>query len=167
MKKLLILILSMFPLMAMAETIDATIDGVSYRIETTKRTATVIHGDYKGTVTIPAYFDFAQMRIKVTCILPEAFANKNEVTDIYCFASCVPHIDGVIVDDTAIGNITVRVPALAVPYYQKVNGWRSFKAISPMTDYEGDPSEIGTYANEKLTPRDKIDIHIKNPVTGK
>ena len=167
MKKLLILILSMFPLMAMAETIDATIDGVSYRIETTKRTAAVIHSDYKGTVTIPAYFDFAQMRIKVTCVSAEAFAGCNELTDIYCYASCVPHIDGVVVDDKAISNIVVHVPALAVPYYQKVNGWRSFKAISPMTDFDGDPSEIGTYANEKLTPREKIDIHIKNPVTGK
>lgn len=165
MKKLLTFILFLLPLMAMA--IDTTLDGVSYRIDVGKRTATVISGDYKGTVTIPAYFDFAQMRIKVTCVLPEAFANKNEVTDIYCFASCVPHIDGVIVDDTAIGNITVHVPALAVPYYQKVNGWRSFKAISPMTDYEGDPSEIGTYANEKLTPRETIEIKIKNPVTGK
>ncbi len=167
MKKLFILLLSLLPLMAMAEVLEATIDGIHYQVDTDKRTAAVMHSDYKGTATIPAYFDFAQMRIKVTCILPEAFANQNKVTDIYCFASCVPHIDGVVVDDTAIGNITVHVPALAVPYYQKVNGWRSFKTISPMADYEGDLSEIGTYANEKLTPREKLDIHIKNPVTGK
>ena len=167
MKKLLILILSMFPLVAMAEIVDATIDGIRYQIDTGKCTAAVIHSDYKGTATIPVFVDFAKMQMKVTRVTAEAFAGCNELTDIYCYASCVPYFEGVVVDDKAISNIVVHVPALTVEYYRRANGWRYFKAISPMTDFDGDPSEIGTYANEKLTPREKIEIKIKNPVTGK
>lgn len=167
MKKLFILLFSLLPMMAMAEVLEATIGGVHYSIDTDKRTATVMHSDYKGTATIPAFVDFAKMQVKVTRVAAEAFAGCKELTDIYCYASCVPTYDGEIVDDKAISNITVHVPALAVEYYQKAYGWRNFKAISPMIDYDGNPAEIGTYAKENLTPRDKIDIHIKNPVTGK
>lgn len=166
MRKNFILLFALLPLMAMAEVLEATIDGIRYRVDTEKRIATVIHSDYNDSITIPAFFGFARMQMKVTRVDAKAFADCPKLTDIFCFASTVPYFDGEIIDETALSNITVHVPALAVEYYRRTTGWRSFKAISPMTDYDGDPSEIGTVANEKPTPK-KIDIKLKNPVTGK
>ncbi len=79
------------------------------------------------TVTIPS---------TVTTISSQAFANCNELTDIYCLAESVPAIESNAFANSYIDYATLHVPAASVNAYKTSEPWSMFGTIVGMTDEE-------------------------------
>ena len=62
----------------------------------------------------------------------QVFSGCNSLSDIYCFGSDVPSVEGDIVDENLLPNITVHVPLLLISQYKGHEVWGKFGHIVPL-----------------------------------
>lgn len=79
-KSILIIWMLLLPIIANADT-NITIDGIKYRVNDSKKTASVISNGYSGNIIIPSKIDYSGITYTVNSIGARAFA-KSDITSI-------------------------------------------------------------------------------------
>ena len=90
----------------------------------------------------------------VRTIYASAFANCEELTDVFCYAETVPSTSSDAFDHSYIEYATLHVPAASLEAYKAATPWSGFKNIVPI---DGDTPLVEkcatptiTYANGKV-----------------
>ena len=103
---------------------------------------------------------------RIRGISGKAFANCENLSDVFCYADNVPSANNTTFDNSFIGYATLHVPSESLNKYKTTSIWKDFGTIAALTNKE---TGINVMENENLASSDYYllnGLYVNQPQKG-